>query len=209
MPAPRHADHHTPDPPTMNGGRGGSTPDPTVVGRVVVAVLAELAERGRDGLTMDRVAKRAGVSKTTVYTRWRTKDDLVVAAYRQVAQPFPTLDTGSLRGDVDLLWEVVNAGGQDPGYPVLLAELLAAASTDEALRPELRRMGDDWNDGIQTMFRAAQTRGELADNVDIDLLTEALVAIALHRVLFKVRPIDHTLRTAIDTLVFRSPPLLA
>ena len=44
--------------------------------------------------------------------------------------------------------------------------------------------------------------------VDVDLLTEALVAIALDRVLFKVRPFDETLRAAIDTLVFRSPPPL-
>jgi AcrR family transcriptional regulator len=208
MPVRPRADHGTTAPAGTNGGRGGSTPDPTVVERVVAAVLVELAERGRDGLTMDRVAQRAGVSKTTVYTRWRTKEDLLVAAYRQVAQPLPPLGTGSLRGDIDRLWEVVSAGGADPSYPILLAELLAAASIDETLQPELRRLGDDWNDGIQAMFREAQGRGELADDVDVDLLTEALVAIALHRSLFKVRPIDHTLRAAIDTLVFRSPPPL-
>lgn len=185
---------------------GGSVPDPTITDRVVQAVVAELAECGRDRLSMDRVAKRAGVSKTTVYTRWRSKEDLLVAAYRQVSRPFPTLDTGSLRGDLDLLWQTVLAGAADSRYGIVMAELLGAASTNPELRPVLQAVGDNWNTGIEAMLRAGQERGELDADVDVSLLTDAIVSLTLRRLLFQLRPIDDTLRADIDTFVFHSPP---
>jgi AcrR family transcriptional regulator len=185
---------------------GGSVPDPTVADRVVEATLVELTESGRDRLSMDRVAKRAGVSKTTVYTRWRSKDDLLVAAYRQVSRPFPTLDTGTLKGDFDLLWQTVLAGAADNRYGIVMAELLSAASTNPDLRPVLRAVADSWNAGIEAMLRAGQERGELGEDVDVPLLTDAIVSITLRRLLFQLRPIDETLRADIDTFVFHSPP---
>ncbi len=66
-------------------------------------MLDELAAAGRSRLSMDRIAQRAGVSKATMYARWRSKDDLLVAAYQRLSRLFPTLDTGSLGGDLDAL----------------------------------------------------------------------------------------------------------
>lgn len=185
---------------------GGSLPDPTVVDRVLHAVLEELTEAGRDHLSMDRVARRAGVSKTTMYTRWRHKDDLLVDAYRQASRPFPTLQTGTLRGDLHLLMQTVIAGAEGNRYATVLAELLAAAGTNPALRPELQNVADTWNTGIHAMLQAGQDRGELDPDVDLALLTDTLISITLRRLLFRLRPIDDTLRADIDALVFRSPP---
>lgn len=187
-------------------GRGGSTPDPAVADRVVEAVLEELAESGRDHLSMDRVARRAGVSKTTVYTRWRTKDDLLVAAYRRVSRPFPVLGTGTVRGDLDVLLDTVVAGAAGDRYATVLTELLAAAATNPSLRPELRNVADSWETGILAMLQGGQERGELDEDVDLPLLTDAITSLTLRRVLFRLRPLDHTLRADIETLVFRSPP---
>lgn len=190
--------------PTPRGG--GSLPDPTVTQRVVQAVLEELAESGRTHLTMDRVAKRAGVSKTTMYTRWRTKDDLLVAAYRQSSRPFPPLATGTLRGDIDLLLQAVIAGAADNHYGRVLTELVAAAATNPALQPELQQVADNWNTGIHTMLQAGQDRGELDPDTDLALLTDAIISITLRRLLFRTRPIDATLLADIQALVFQSPP---
>src|ERR1700752_4435539 len=70
--------------------------------------LRLLQEHGYDGLTVDAVAVTARASKATVYRRWPSKAELVLAAFiegvRQVAvQP----DTGTLRGDLIQLGEVI------------------------------------------------------------------------------------------------------
>ena len=190
---------------SIPGQRGGSLPDPSVEPRVIEAVLDELAARGRDGLSMDRIANRAGVSKVTIYRRWRTKDDLLVAAYQQLSRPFPDLATGTLVGDLDALFSVVLDGAADDRYQVVLTELVAAASTDPDLQPHLHAVSDNWQAGIRQMLADAQHRNELDGDVAIDLLAEVLSALTLRRLMFATKPIDHTLRTDIDTLV-RHPP---
>ena len=190
---------------SVPGQRGGSLPDPTVAPRVIEAVLDELAARGRDGLSMDRIAKRAGVSKVTIYRRWLTKDDLLVAAYKQLSRPFPDLDTGTLTGDLDALLAVVFEGAADHRYAVVLTELVAAAATDPTLRPHLHTVSDNWQTGIRQMLTAAQDRDELDHDVATHLLAELISALTLRRVMFATAPIDHTLRTDIDTLI-RHPP---
>lgn len=184
---------------------GGSHPDPTVEPRVIEAVLEELAIGGRDRLSMDRIANRAGVSKATIYTRWRSKDDLLVAAYQHLSRPFPTLDTGTLAGDVDALCDLVIAGAADHRYTAVLTELVAAAASDPSLRPHLLAVSDNWHIGMSAMLRAAQERRELDDDVAVALLAEVLSALTLRRVMFQNPPIDDTIRADLHALV-RHPP---
>ena len=68
---------------------------------VLAAALAELAETGYTNLTLDNVARRAGVHKTTVYRRWKDRESLVTdAVIDQVASGVPLIDTQDL--DTDL-----------------------------------------------------------------------------------------------------------
>ena len=68
---------------------------------VIAATLAELAERGYSGVSLDGVAARAEVHKTTIYRRWRAKETLVLdAMLEQAGQTVAIPDTGSLRGDL-------------------------------------------------------------------------------------------------------------
>lgn len=190
----------------MAGAKGGgSRPDPSVEPRVIEAVLDEVAAGGRDRLSMDRIANRAGVSKVTIYTRWRSKDELLLAAYRHLAQPFPPVDTGSLSGDIDALCDMVLAGAADGRYRTVLTELAAAASTDPTLGPHLHEASTSWRAGLQAMLRTAQDRGELTTDVDVSLLAEALTAFTLRRLIFQDPPIDNTLRAALHTLVHQLP----
>jgi AcrR family transcriptional regulator len=66
------------------------------------AAWEELAEAGYSGLTMEKIAGRAGTSKTVLYRRWPTRAALVLAAIRHQVVPVTSQlpDTGSLRGDV-------------------------------------------------------------------------------------------------------------
>ena len=65
-------------------------------------VTLELAgEVGINGMSMDDLAQRAGVSKATIYRRWPSKERLVLDALNHALRPFDLIDTGSLRGDLD------------------------------------------------------------------------------------------------------------
>ncbi|GAB2568950.1 hypothetical protein Aab01nite_08340 [Paractinoplanes abujensis] len=91
-----------------------------VVESVRAATLSELARSGFGGLTIDGVAKAAGVNRTTIYRRWPTKAALLAAVVEPLLAQYDTdPGTGSLRGD-------------------LLALLLALR--DNAARPEGRAM---------------------------------------------------------------------
>ena len=71
---------------------------------ILEAALLVLADAGYDGLTIDKVAIQAGAARATVYRRWPTKADLVLAAAKQLSHSDVGLDqlpdTGSLRGDM-------------------------------------------------------------------------------------------------------------
>src|ERR1700728_3132497 len=82
---------------TRRAGRG-----PKVRAAVLAATLAELTETGYAALTVDNVARRAGVHKTTIYRHWKDREGLVADAVADRAgtakMPFP--DTGDIGTDL-------------------------------------------------------------------------------------------------------------
>jgi AcrR family transcriptional regulator len=126
------------------------------------AVLAELAEHGFDGLSTERIARRAGTGKSAIYRRWATKLDLVVATLADAfPSPGPAVTTGDLRTDL-LLFHRRMAGalggslgaalranvGQHRQHPEL-----AAALQEQILAPRHRILGE--------LLAAAAERGDV------------------------------------------------
>ena len=67
--------------------------------RIIDAALAEYAAHGRAGYSLNGVARRAGVGKSSIYLRWRDKETLLVDAVHARADA-PIVDTGTLEGDL-------------------------------------------------------------------------------------------------------------
>src|SRR3954452_1599782 len=68
---------------------------------VIEALVGELAEHGLGATTMEAVARRSGVNKTTLYRRWGSKEELVLDALLELGERrVPIPDTGSLRDDL-------------------------------------------------------------------------------------------------------------
>src|SRR4029453_5721644 len=87
--------------PPPRRSRGGRPRDPSRDGVIRAAILRLLAEVGYGALTMDAVASEAGVGKATIYRRWRTKQDLLVARISDLNRvEASTPDTGSIEGDL-------------------------------------------------------------------------------------------------------------
>lgn len=135
---------------------------------ILATVMDLVSEKGFDALSFEEVARRARCSKATLYRRWDTKQEMVVAAIKATAAsgaaPSP-VDTGSLRGDLLALLERLEASMSAGGRLSLL--LLQAGIEDPdlchdieaAVGPTGARLPDD-------VIAAAIERGELPAGAD-------------------------------------------
>ncbi len=149
---------------------------------ILDATITVLAEVGYDKLTMDAVATEAKASKATLYRRWSSKPELVVDAVCSHKEHPPVPDTGSLRGD--LLAAYCGLGGLgDQRSMDVLAAVVTAMSRDQEFAAVYRRdfIGPKQR-AMRLVMERARERGEIRDDVDLELLAPALPGIVLHRV---------------------------
>jgi AcrR family transcriptional regulator len=161
-----------------------------------------LAEGGYDTLSIEQVADRAGVHKTTVYRRWPTKLDLVVDATRERSREHvPVPDTGTFAGDLRALARSVAANLRSPRVRTMTSNLVAAAATS----PELSaRTHEFWAERLEMTRRVvdrAVARGEIAATSNHELIIEALVGPLYLRLLLTGEAIDDDTADRIAELV--------
>ncbi|WP_026413577.1 TetR/AcrR family transcriptional regulator [Actinomadura oligospora] len=150
---------------------------------ILGAAVDELTESGFAGLTMDRVAARAGTNKNAIYRRWPNRLALGVAAYQRLTTTVPVPDTGSLREDALELLRGANRHWSSP-LGAILRELMAAAGGASELVGRLQdrsAVAAPW----LTVLGRAVARGEVAPEALHPRV--ATVAIVLLRDEFVVR----------------------
>ncbi|MCO5970710.1 TetR/AcrR family transcriptional regulator [Actinoallomurus soli] len=128
---------------------------------ILRAAADELLESGYPGLTMDRVAKRAGTNKNAIYRRWPNRAALGVAAYRRLvkAQTQPP-DTGTLRGDALALLRQINCDRSSPTGEILRSLLSSIGDEPELLAELQSQVGDGGSAAWLTILGRAVARGE-------------------------------------------------
>ncbi|TKG72257.1 TetR/AcrR family transcriptional regulator [Prauserella endophytica] len=169
---------------------------------VLGAALAELVDAGYHGLTLDGVARRAGVHKTTVYRRWGTRETLLLDAIRERAQTHvPIPDHGSLRADLFDLARAAIANLRTPEVGALVRAAVALAPHD----PAVARAGTAfWSErlGVDgTVVERAVARGEIT-GTDPREVIEAVLGPPYFRVLVTGEAVsDAFLRRVVDRVV--------
>lgn len=181
--------------PRVEGGREEEILDATV---------EALAELGYDRLTMDAVATAAKASKATLYRRWSTKAELVVDAIsRAKGCPVPEdVDTGSLRGD--LISVSCGVGGFTEEMPMsVMAGLLTALHRDDDLKTAFQeRFLAPRLAVTDEVYRRAVERGEIAADVDVELLSMTLPALIVHQAfVLGIQPTDDLILRIIDHVI--------
>jgi AcrR family transcriptional regulator len=174
---------------------------------ILEATLAELAEAGYSRLAMERVAARAGAGKASLYRRWPSRAELVVAALRHHYRGPETIpDTGSLRDDVLALLRLGATrlnGVFGEAARGLMAESLIDPDRTASLRANMfttrnRLMGE--------ILEHAAARGDISPSVITPQLIELAPALVDHHFLMHGAPIpDEVLTRIVDNVLL---PLL-
>ncbi|MFD5898335.1 TetR/AcrR family transcriptional regulator [Streptomyces sp. NPDC060366] len=134
------------------------------------AVFEELAAVGFARMSIEGIARRAGVGKTAVYRRWKSKLALVLDLVSAVAaQGLPVPATGSLYGDVRALLEVASHALRHPLASRVIPDLLVEAARHPEISEAIKAALLDGRQGIAAVVvREAVARGELPEGTDPD-----------------------------------------
>jgi AcrR family transcriptional regulator len=147
-----------------------------VVRAVIHATFEELAEVGYGALTIDDVARRAGVNKTTVYRRWPTKEDLVTTALLALPDEYFAMpNTGTIRGD---LYEIASRTArifQAVEGRAMMRILFFEGRLTQLTRVQAHFAARREATGMPAILNRAIARGELPIGFDQQMLGDVLL----------------------------------
>jgi AcrR family transcriptional regulator len=140
------------------------------------AFFGELAECGYGRLSIEGVARRAGVGKPAIYRRWRSKQDMAVALISEAAWAYLDMpDTGSLQDDVIAFLRAEYAALTDRLAKAIIPDVLSEANRNDDLAATLlRTVRDPRRARAAAIIRRAIERGEVADTLNTDLALDVL-----------------------------------
>ena len=151
---------------------------------ILDAVLELLPEHGVKGLSIEAVAARAGVGKTTIYRRWPTKTDLILAAISNIVPPGDPPDTGSMAGDMAALAETQRRRLAGSGLSGVVPRVLAESMGDPDLHKDfVERVVEPFRDMLRLFIERGIDRGELRPDLEVEPLVDLLHAIPIYRIL--------------------------
>jgi AcrR family transcriptional regulator len=171
------------------------------VASVLRATAKQLSRVGYAALRVEEVAEASGVNKTTIYRRWPTKPDLVIAALREAKAPAETVEVGDLRTDV-LAWlhETLSFANTPVGKGIIRVVLAERGQPElAAIAKALRKEQQKLRVGLVT--RAIE-RGDLPAGTDPELLSDLLfIPIITRAITFGDRIPDGYIERAVDIIL--------
>lgn len=157
-------------------------------------LLAE--EGGVRSLTIEAVAARSGVAKTTIYRRWRDKWELALdAAMIDMLTTFEDpVDVGDTRKElITFVNSAVRTLGSRPYGPAMQGLASEVATDPELGRVYREYVVDPRRRQIQAVIERGIERGDLRPDTDLRLVQELLIGPIYYRLLFSGPPFDRTL----------------
>ena len=155
-----------------------------------------LRERGYAGLSIDEVARRAGVSKRTIYRWWPSKGALVAEAFTESAgQRHQDVDTGLVRDDLIGYLQQLFADIARPGKTAALRSMMAEAQSDEKFAAQFAAFIAGRRDLIRGILRRGAQRGEIDPAADLDVAIDFIFGLYWYRILVGHLPLDQALAT--------------
>lgn len=188
----------------------GRPRDPGIDSAIRTAAWTVLAEQGARRLSPERVAEQAGVAVSTIYRRFRSGDEILMALLSEVYAEVPVPDTGSVRGDLmELMQQVVAAWSPAPRRRSLYVGFVAAQEDNAELARTYQTFMRTRRRATTAIIGRAIDRGEIHavdGNLVMDLLS-GLVAqrLIILRTTFTAQAATEAVDTILDGLRSREP----
>ena len=182
----------------MTAPRRGRPRDAEADAAILRAFFEVVAEHGYAGASMDAIAERAGVAKTTIYRRWPSRDALMLAAHARLLQDNPPPDTGTLRGDLlEVARILIENLARPPLSRVAAATIGEMAHNDDLARLFRAAVAEERIRMLSGIFERAAARGEVPPGQDWPLLAQMLVGPVMFRVVVTGEPVTRAVGEAL------------
>ena len=160
--------------------------------QVLTATVDLLQEVGYGRLTIEAVATRSGVAKSTIYRHWDGKADLVTDAFTTLKQRSPEPPPGPVRDRVTAILTSIVDRFSTPAQPDLacvMPALIDAAERDPEMAGLSRLLAEESARPLRQVLDEGVAAGELPPGTDTALLADSLVGPIMLCRLFHRRPV--------------------
>ncbi len=157
---------------------------------VLTAALGLLCESGVGGFSVDEVARRSGVAKTTIYRHWPTREALVVDTCSRLSAEQQIPDTGSLEGDLTAILTNIAHLLQTANWSAVLPSIIDNAERDAEFAELVGQIQRGHAAPLREALERATSKGELPAHTDLSTTVAALLGPLFYRRWFSREPID-------------------
>jgi len=173
--------------------------------QAVLDATADLvAEVGVERTTIDEIASRSGVAKTTIYRHFNSKQALVVEAVHACTHIPVVTDTGSLRDDLISCFSGTTKASYDGRLGDMMLSLMDAAQRDPELGRLVRAQTDQRRRFATEVIERAVSRGDLPAEVDVDLLVTLVAGPLIYtKLVRRQRVTDELVAAVVDSVLSR------
>jgi AcrR family transcriptional regulator len=150
------------------------------------ATLELLAKVGFEAMSIEAIASRAGVGKTTIYRRYSSKAELVADAIESIREEIVIPDTGSLWGDMDTLIQNAAQISLNPLGRQTVAMIISSASSNaEFAQIYWTKYLQPRREAFAVVLERAKVRQEVKPDLDPGLVFDTMSGIILYAMLFQ------------------------
>lgn len=170
--------------------------------RVLTTAFELLSESGVGGFSVDEVARRSGVAKTTIYRHWPTREALVLDACSQISDEQVVPDTGSVHGDLVAILTNIGHLLYTARWSSVLPSIVDVAERDPEFAEVHKRIQHGHARALREVLERAIDRGELAASADPSTMIASLLGPLFYSRWFAREPIDDQfVQTIVDTVL--------
>ncbi|AVH66019.1 TetR family transcriptional regulator [Nostoc sp. 'Peltigera membranacea cyanobiont' 213] len=171
---------------------------------ILQATLDLLAEVGYQSMSIEAIASRAGVGKTTIYRRYNSKEELVADAIESFRDDLAIPDTGSFWGDMDILINNAAKKIDSPlGRQTLALIISTASSNPQFAEVYWTKYTKVRREALSKVLKRAKSRSEIHKDADIELVIDLLSGSLYYALIFKpiTEPVEAYMRRTMNLLL--------
>ncbi|MCW5316786.1 TetR family transcriptional regulator [Nostoc sp. KVJ3] len=171
---------------------------------ILQATLDLLAEVGYQSMSIEAIASRAGVGKTTIYRRYTSKEELVADAIESFRDDLAIPNTGSFWGDMDILINNAAKKIDSPlGRQTLALIISTASSNPQFAEVYWTKYTKVRREALSKVLKRAKSRGEIHKDADIELVIDLLSGSLYYALIFKpiTEPVEAYMRRTMNLLM--------